>query len=346
MKIDFEKYSKEELQGLINESTSISELLRKMGYPDHGTPHVKLTKFLKESDYDTSTLVGRHIKRFDDTGIPKKWLSETLCKNSTGNSNSLRQRLIKYGVKQYKCENPDCGISDWHGEELQLELHHINGDHFDNRLENLVLLCPNCHSQTTNFRGKNSKNSLNEKLSNIAISEAKTALENLIEYEEKRKEEIQKNKEQYIPKVKKEKIIKYCKNCGKPIQGKGKMFCSVQCSTEYLRKHSKISINDIIEESKKCSSLLELAKKCNISFTGIKKRLQKEGKFDEVKKNLEKNKKDYTVLQFDLNGQFIREWENGIVAAKKLKINKSKIYACCNNQQKTAFGYIWKWKNI
>ena len=52
-----------------------------------------------------------------------------------------------------RCE--ECGLSEWRGKALSLELHHVNGDGLDNRLENLVLLCPNCHSQTDTWGGRN-----------------------------------------------------------------------------------------------------------------------------------------------------------------------------------------------
>ena len=51
----------------------------------------------------------------------------------------------------------ECGIAAWRGRPLALELHHINGDGRDNRLENLTLLCPNCHSQTDSWGGRNSR---------------------------------------------------------------------------------------------------------------------------------------------------------------------------------------------
>jgi transposase-like protein len=66
---------------------------------------------------------------------------------------NLRRRLLADGVKAPRCER--CGIEDWQGEPLTLALHHVNGHTRDNRLENLQLLCPNCHSQTENFGGRN-----------------------------------------------------------------------------------------------------------------------------------------------------------------------------------------------
>ena len=61
----------------------------------------------------------------------------------------LKGRLLRLGLKEDRCEV--CGISEWRGAPLSLALHHVNGDGKDNRLENLQLLCPNCHSQTDNF---------------------------------------------------------------------------------------------------------------------------------------------------------------------------------------------------
>lgn len=288
-KTDFNAYDKEYFQKIISESTSVSEILKKLGIAAKGSNHTKLSKFLKESDFDISTLVGRHIKRYNDKGIPKKWLSEILKENGSGNSNALKKRLIDYGVKKYKCENPKCGITEWCGEPIELELHHINGNHYDNRLENLVLLCPNCHSQTSNFR---TSEGLNKILSDIAIKESKSAIENLLEYESKRKEEIIKNKVKYgkvTKAIKKECDIKYCEQCGKPIEGRGKKFCSLKCLSDYKKANETIKTETIVKESKNCKSLLELAKHFNMSDNGIKKRLKRDGKFEEVRKNLKNN---------------------------------------------------------
>jgi 5-methylcytosine-specific restriction endonuclease McrA len=65
----------------------------------------------------------------------------------------LKGRLLKAGLKRAVCER--CGISDWREQPIELHLHHINGRRLDNRLENLQLLCPNCHSQTPNYSGRN-----------------------------------------------------------------------------------------------------------------------------------------------------------------------------------------------
>lgn len=67
----------------------------------------------------------------------------------------LKGRLVAEGLKKQECE--DCGLRSWRGKPLSMALHHVNGDGDDNRLENLQLLCPNCHSQTHNFSGRGMK---------------------------------------------------------------------------------------------------------------------------------------------------------------------------------------------
>ena len=64
--------------------------------------------------------------------------------------------MLKENLVENKCAI--CGINEWLGQPLVLQLHHINGDNTDNRLENLQLLCPNCHSQTDNYCGNANKN--------------------------------------------------------------------------------------------------------------------------------------------------------------------------------------------
>jgi hypothetical protein len=79
-------------------------------------------------------------------------LDELLVRGRRTSRGHLKGRLVAAGIKENRCEK--CGITEWDGKPLSMALHHVNGDGKDNRLENLLFLCPNCHAQTPNYGGK------------------------------------------------------------------------------------------------------------------------------------------------------------------------------------------------
>ena len=83
---------------------------------------------------------------------PNKKTFKELSQSSTVTSHKLRLRLLDEGLKYHKCEC--CGNTEWMGHPIPLELHHKDGNHFNNELSNLELLCPNCHAQTDNYSCK------------------------------------------------------------------------------------------------------------------------------------------------------------------------------------------------
>jgi AcrR family transcriptional regulator len=80
-------------------------------------------------------------------------MDELLCVGRKRGRYNLKNRLIDAGLKENRCE--ECGLREWRGRPLSMALHHVNGDGTDNRLVNLLLLCPNCHAQTPNYGGRN-----------------------------------------------------------------------------------------------------------------------------------------------------------------------------------------------
>lgn len=87
-------------------------------------------------------------------GFPLKDILEG--KHPDYHTGNLKRRLIEENVLKYECDK--CGNKGfWEGERLSLQLDHINGDSYDHRLDNLRILCPNCHSQTPTFGSKNNR---------------------------------------------------------------------------------------------------------------------------------------------------------------------------------------------
>jgi hypothetical protein len=82
-------------------------------------------------------------------------IEEILAAGRRRNRFHVKTRLFQAGLKEPRCES--CGLQEWRGRPIAFDLHHVNGDGQDNRLENLQILCPNCHSQTDNWGGRNKR---------------------------------------------------------------------------------------------------------------------------------------------------------------------------------------------
>ena len=150
------KYSKELLEGLVKNNFSISGILRDLGLKYSGGNHNHISKRIKEYGIDTSHFTGRgHLKGKNHNWTPKTPLEEILVEGSTYNRHCLKKRLLDLGLLKNKCSI--CGIVEWNNKPLTMQIDHINGVSNDNRIENLRMVCPNCHSQTETFSGKKNK---------------------------------------------------------------------------------------------------------------------------------------------------------------------------------------------
>lgn len=102
---------------------------------------------MDEYNIDYSHFTGR-ARQYNIKEVP---IEEYLNNNKPIQTAKLKNKLLKLKIKENKCEC--CGITEWNRKPLVMQLHHINGNHLDNKLENLQMLCPNCHSQTENYCG-------------------------------------------------------------------------------------------------------------------------------------------------------------------------------------------------
>lgn len=92
-------------------------------------------------------------KGLSKSGSQKLSLQEYLDTSIDIQSNKVRKKLLEEGYKEHRCEN--CGLTEWLGLPISLELHHKDGNRNHNELSNYELLCPNCHAMTDSYRGKN-----------------------------------------------------------------------------------------------------------------------------------------------------------------------------------------------
>jgi len=149
------KYTEQQLREAVKNSLSLRQVLSKLGIVEAGGNYSTLKRAISYFEINTSHFTGcGHLKGKTHNHTTRP-LSEILVEGRIENTYRLKNRLLKEGVKKSFCEN--CLLDEWMSKEIPLELHHIDGDTKNNKLENLTLLCPNCHAGTDNYRGKNKK---------------------------------------------------------------------------------------------------------------------------------------------------------------------------------------------
>ncbi len=138
----------------VKECFSYRQVLSKLKLREAGGNYEQVKKYIKEYKLDISHFKGRGWNiGMRGLGIPRIPLNKILVKNSSFQSYKLKQRLFNAGLKPQHCEQCRWAQRTSTG-HLPLELDHINGNRNDNRLRNLRVLCPNCHSLTAHHRGR------------------------------------------------------------------------------------------------------------------------------------------------------------------------------------------------
>lgn len=150
-------YTLEEFAEAVKASGSISQVLIKLNLKPSGANYKGFYDKISQLNLSIDHFTGQAFNKGRIFGTSRKHrtIEEILVKGSKVTTSAFKERLIKAKILEYKCKI--CDNSEWNGKELTLHLDHINGENTDNRLENLRLLCPNCHSQTDTYAGRNIK---------------------------------------------------------------------------------------------------------------------------------------------------------------------------------------------
>jgi hypothetical protein len=146
-----------QLDDAVKSSKSLRQVIFKLGLKPAGGNYAQIQKYINENKIDTSHFTGKLWSK-GLTGLvkPKIPHEKILVQKRTYQIYKLKLRLFAVGIKAEKCE--ECGWAQRAQDgRLPLELDHINGVSQDNRLENIRILCPNCHSLKPTHRGRNIK---------------------------------------------------------------------------------------------------------------------------------------------------------------------------------------------
>ena len=143
----------------VKDANTFKEIAEKLKLSSRGNNLLTIKKHIAKLRLDTSNLYKKSIAK--DNKRIKVPLSEYLAKGTSIPSSRLKEKLFFTGIKKRKCEL--CGQGEfWMGKKISLILDHKNGDHKDNRIENLRIVCPNCDATLPTFCGKNKKKKFNE----------------------------------------------------------------------------------------------------------------------------------------------------------------------------------------
>jgi hypothetical protein len=149
------RYTDVQLKQAVEHSYTMRAVLQELGLKPVGGNYETVAKRIRELGLDTSHFLGSGHLRGKSHNYTTRPPKSILVHLKLENTWRLRNRLIRENVKTHQCER--CASKEWMGHPIPLELHHKDGDRTNHRLENLELLCPNCHAATDNYRGSKKK---------------------------------------------------------------------------------------------------------------------------------------------------------------------------------------------
>lgn len=248
--------TKEELENACKKSESIAGVIRKLNLPTtSGSIANRVKRLIDDYKIDTAHFTGQGWLK--NKKLPYRYpLEDYLTGKRRASSVNLKQRLIDDGIFKPMCDT--CKNETWNGKTIPLELDHINGDHENNSLSNLRLLCPNCHAQTATYCGKNKFRCKNKVVQKSIASTATTETIETVEAD-----------------IVESTSSKLCLDCKKVISNHSVRCksCAAKLQPTKITWPSKEELEKLVWEK----SRLQLAKELGVSDVAISKRCKKLG---------------------------------------------------------------------
>lgn len=148
------RYTHDDVRIAAAKCISWLQLLKALNLVPAGGNYENIKSLVKKLNINTDHFLGQGHNKGKNFG-PKRPIEDYLSNKHKMLSDKLRRRLIREGYFSPQCCR--CKLSEWQGQPIPLELEHKDGNHMNNNLDNLEILCPNCHALTPTYRGKNAR---------------------------------------------------------------------------------------------------------------------------------------------------------------------------------------------
>lgn len=269
------RFTLEEIKQFCKESYSYRQFAMRLGYSENSIDSVK--QIIDKYNLD--------INHFKGQGWNKDVVHMSLFQYNKAVKSEVMIRALTL-LRGWKCEN--CGRTEWEGQKIPLCVHHLDGNHINNQIENLQILCPNCHAQTDNYCGRNKTNrppiseekfvealrstpSIRQALQKLGINYAARYYYDKAHYLIDKYQIVQKPKKPKPIGQKKKRVKsepKFCLDCGKPISSSA---CRcIECEHKKQRRTEwpqRDSLKQLIREK----SFLAIGKQFNVTDNTVRK---------------------------------------------------------------------------
>lgn len=273
------RYSKEEFVDAWQSANSIAEALRKIGLSTAAANYDVVKATAKELGLNTDHMLGQASSGDKLRGRQNVPIEVYLSNKRRINGTTLKRKLLSLGLLENRCYNTDCPSPEpmWRGEYLVLQMDHIDGNKYNNNLDNLRILCPNCHTQTETYCANRRTRKIENKFCpdcGIKIAKSSIRCKDCFQHQKAINKKARNTTKDYGKRL----LTENCIDCDKKISRNADRCKS--CASKFIQKHKEKTdwpeMDELLDKLKG-SNYTRVASELGVSDNAIRNRLKVRG---------------------------------------------------------------------